>query len=446
MDSGADGNSSDSSSSLSDFDSDSSIKEEEEEFMVSEMQHDEVSGKRRDSNNEWVIKSRRKSVGLSDAEVEMDSDVTEDEDEENEEAQRTIIAEPPIGAPEDDEGEETDGRHGDMKGLVTCWSDEESDSFDADVFFANLSSDSDSTDDEAKESGGNLMDDDDETSSDVSTETELMHMREELENLPLELAESWDGQLMFTNGTLGGQAIIDIDFEVNASQFVTHPNPAICTKGRACNSPTHNRCMPHDGVDSDVEMSDVDDGGYEEDAGEGEGDTTDEELVGEDDLPNERAMRLFNFPLSVSAINPLSTVSPAVTPASKRPPLRNFNLSDRLQSPSPADILAGKVGWDSADEMDELYDSAQRGRRLVRGDGAMSEGENGLSLGPRKGVFVPAQETRQVVIDGTQKEVPSPHPRFHRRRTRRFNTVSTYVTHPGAFTLAGFVVFLFTDR
>jgi hypothetical protein len=163
----------------------------------------------------------------------------------------------------------------------------------------------------------------------------------------------------------------------------------------------------------------VDDGGYEEDAGEGEGDTTDEELVGEDDLPNERAMRLFNFPFSVSAINPLSTVSP-VTPSSKRGGPRMFAAGDRVESPSPADILAGRLGWDSADEMDELFDNVQRGRRGVKFEG------DSIKLGPRKGVFVPTQETKKVVIDGSQTEVPSPHPRFNNRRRRRFNAVSFF--------------------
>lgn len=41
------------------------------------------------------------------------------------------------------------------------------------------------------------------------------------------------------------------------------------------------------------------------------GDTTDEELISANALPNARVMRLFSLLLSVLAINPLSTVSPA---------------------------------------------------------------------------------------------------------------------------------------
>ena len=406
MESG-DGNSSD--SSLSGFDSDLSLVKEEEDFIVSEMQEKKAS--------EWVIRNRRQSAGLSEAEIEADSDATEDDDDDEEEVAEGMQAD--VEGQDEDDGEDTDARRGYFSGLVTAWSDGEESSFDADVFFANLSSasDSESSDDEAKESGGMRYDDDDGSSSDVSTEAELMHKREELENLPLELAENWDGQVVFTNGTLGGQAIIDIDFEVHASQFVADTDSS--WKG-GDGIPDHLM-----GSDSDVEMSSVDDGGYEEDAGEGDGDTTDEELVGEDDLPNERAMRMFNFPLSVSAINPLSTVSPAVTPASKRhgPHMFDFPSNRRLESPSPADILAGNLGWDSADEMDELFDNEQRGRM----SGCKNDGDSTRIVGPRKGVFTPAQETRQVVIDGSKKEIPSPHPRFNRRRGRRFNTVSVYL-------------------
>ncbi|RXW22383.1 hypothetical protein EST38_g3463 [Candolleomyces aberdarensis] len=428
MDSDGGGISSD--SSLSGFDSDASIEKEEEDFIVSEMQDkSRISGdhhpRRREQTNEWVIRPRRHSPGLSGAEIEVDSDATEEDDEDDGDSRQGIQVDGE--AQEDEDEDEPDGRpaggRGCFKGLVTGWSDGEESSFDADIFFANLTSGSDheSSDDEAKESAGMRADDDDETSSDISTEAELLHMREELENLPLELAEGWDGQMMFTNGTLAGQAIIDIDFEVNASQFVTD-HDAACKNGQ-CSSSRHDHDMAHEGHHSDVEMSSGgDDGGYEEDAGEGEGDTTDEELVGDDDLPNERAMRLFNFPLSVSAINPLSTVSPAVTPSIKRPRPRIFSVGDRVQSPSPADILAGRLGWDSADEMDELFDNEQRDRRLARGDGVKSEGDS-IKLGPRKGIFIPTQEAKKVVIDGSQKEVPSPHPRFNNRRRRRLNTV-----------------------
>ncbi|EDR05648.1 uncharacterized protein LACBIDRAFT_294798 [Laccaria bicolor S238N-H82] len=383
----------DSSSSLSDFDTDSSIEAEEETFILSEVRDKtrfrrELLGEdvqRRNAHNDWIIKPRKKSVGLSDAEMDVDSDATEDEDEEQQAEEM------------DEEEEETDGRGtgAGYVGLATGWSEDDESSFDADLFFANLSgSDCDSS--SSAEGGGGDDGDQSDASSQDSMEAELLHMREELENLPFEVTEGWDGQLVFTNGLSDSQGIVDIDFEVNASQFVVETS------------------SPPPSQDSDVEMStsDVDDGGYEEDGGEGEGDTTDEELVGEDDLPNERAMRLFHLPFSVSAINPLSTVSPSVSPGPRhRVP---FAPQTSLDSPKPADILAGKVFWDS-DEHDDFED----GGRSRCGSFSSSRGN-----GPRKGAFSPVQETRQAIIDDSHTDIPSPHPRFSGRgRGRRVNVV-----------------------
>lgn len=380
--------SSDDSSSLSDFDTDSSIEAEEETFILSEVREKtrfrrELLGEdvqRRDAHNDWIIKPRKKSVGLSDAEMDVDSDATEDEDEEQQGEEM-----------DEEEEEETDGRGtgAGYVGLATGWSEDDESSFDADLFFANLSgSDCDSS----AEGGGDDGDQSDASSQD-SMEADLLHMREELENLPFEVTEGWDGQLVFTNGLSDSQGIVDIDFEVNASQFVVET------------------ASPPPSQDSDVEMS-TDDGGYEEDGGEGEGDTTDEELVGEDDLPNERAMRLFHLPFSVSAINPLSTVSPSVSPGPRhRVP---FATQTSLDSPKPADILAGKVFWDS-DEHDDFDDGGRS-----RCDSLSSSKGNG----PRKGAFSPVQETRQAIIDDTHTDIPSPHPRFSGRgRGRRVNVV-----------------------
>ncbi|KAF8668064.1 hypothetical protein AX14_006246, partial [Amanita brunnescens Koide BX004] len=95
----------------------------------------------------------------------------------------------------------------------------------------------------------------------------------------------------------------------------------------------------------------------------------DEELMGENDLPNEHAMQMFSFPFSVSAINPLSTVSPSVSPC----PLSRRPFPALLSSHKPADILAGQVFWDS-DELNNLDDALQRG------------------MGPHKGCFLPNSE------------------------------------------------------
>ena len=367
------------SSSMDGFETDSEIEAEEEKFILDQVRDkarvkrellgDDVQPKRIQNNN-WVIRPRKKSVGPSDGEMDVDSDATVDDDDNDE------------GDEDEDEGDdedETDGRGvgAGYVGLATGWSEDDESSFDADLFFANLSgSDSSSTPTSGAE------DDADPSDMEAVVTDLLPHLRQGLENLPFEVTESWDGQIVFTNGLKDGQGVLDIDFEIDAAQFMVYSSPS-----------------SGDG-DSDVDMIHSD-RGYEEDLDGGEGDTTDEELVGENDLPNERAMQLFSFPLSVSAINPLSTVSPAVSPGprSRRP------LTGILSSPKPADILAGRVFWES-DEPDDVDDTPRKG------------------AGPRKGCFAPNSETRTAVIDDSHKAVPSPHPSFRRDKSRRVGLVN----------------------
>jgi len=47
--------------------------------------------------------------------------------------------------------------------------------------------------------------------------------RSELESLPLEVTEGWDGHIMLTNGVGDGQGLVDIEFEAHAEQFVASP-------------------------------------------------------------------------------------------------------------------------------------------------------------------------------------------------------------------------------
>ncbi|KAK2465132.1 hypothetical protein APHAL10511_002824 [Amanita phalloides] len=369
--------SSDSDSSSSDgFDTDSEIEAEEENFIIHQVRDKarvkrELLGddnqKKRDQHNNWVIRPRKKSVSPSGGDMDVDSDVTEDDDQDDDD--------------DDDDGDEDDeepdgksvGRG--YVGLATGWSEDEESSFDADIFFANLSG-SDSNGSSSTSGADDADPSDTESVSAVVTDL-LPHLRQGIEALPFEVTESWDGQIVFTNGIRDGQGVLDIDFEIDAAHFMIDSSPS---SGDADNS--------------DVDMIHSD-RGYEEDLDGGDGDTTDEELVGENDLPNERAMELFSFPFTVSAINPLSTVSPAVSPGPRsRIPFNTFS------SPKPADILAGRVFWES-DGLDDVEDTAKAG------------------AGPRRGSFVANLETRNAVIDDSHKDVPSPHPSFRRNKARR---------------------------
>jgi len=445
---------SESSSSLSDF-SDSSIEAEEENFILTDVKNKKSRVKRESTddppllqkrrtshNNDWIIRPRKKSEGPSDVEMnDVDSDATEQDDRQDdaEDEDDADATEDEMAMTLDDELDEdgvtTDDHRRRYVGHATGWSEEEDESsFDADLFFANLSGsdsiDSNSDDDDGghfspprhyKHLSLSMAEDGDQ--SDISGSGMLSECTEsgwagrrraELESLPFEVTEGWDGQIMFTNGVGDGQGLVDIEFEAHAEQFVASPRKP---------PRQHTEESDNDGMEgSDVDMSD---GGYEEeDGGEGgEGDTTDEELVGEDELPNERAMALFSLPLSVSAINPLSTVSSPTVPASRR------GLGKRIwgmESPSPADILAGRVVfWDSDDELSPTSGSDNVGR-----DGGDDSRRGSMPLGPRKGVFSPSTETRQAVIGEDRKgaAVPSPHPRFNRGRGRtnvgRFSVVS----------------------
>ncbi|KAJ7746902.1 hypothetical protein DFH07DRAFT_831738 [Mycena maculata] len=371
--------------SLSGFDTDSSMEAEEENFIVADENRNaeksrvrrellgEDGQKRRNPHNNWIIRPRKQSVGPSDVEMEIDSDATEDDDEEEEQE-----------AEEDDD--ETDGLPvgAGYIGVATGWSEAEDDqesSFDADLFFANLT-DSDEDDDHSSPPDDNDERADDGDQSDLETMSLgdvalaglIPRLRRDLENLPFELTEGWDGQVIFSNGLGEGRGLLDVDFEVNSSLVETSASPS---------------------QDSNDEDMATDENGAFED-----GDTTDEELVGIDHLPNERAMRLFNLPFSVSSINPMSTMSPSASPAPRN--RRPFGSQVNLDSPKPADILSGRVFLEDSDNPDEFDDDVKEQSVSSRGNG------------PRTGSFIPG-DTVRAVIDDTHTCVPSPHPRVRGR-------------------------------
>ncbi|KAL1716509.1 hypothetical protein EV715DRAFT_205119 [Schizophyllum commune] len=386
-DSSSDGD--DSSSPLSEFDSDDSIAEEEESFIVSEEARTREKarvkrellgdeGKRRDQRNGWVIRSRMRSEGPSDEEMAVDTDATEDDEEQGMEADEEEEE-------EDDDDEDGSSRVGEgYVGLATGWSDdEEESSFDADLFFASLeASDDDKDSPDANDSDATMSVDEDEDAA-------------ARDNMPFELAEGWNGELLFTNGAMpSAEHMYQLEFDTtDASAAPTSPSPS---------------------QSEDMDTTEGEEEGYEQDVdayeGEGEGDTTDEELVGEDDLPNERAMQIFSFPPSVSAINPLSTMSPVV--ARTRPRLGTG--VGGVDSPRPADILAGRAlfgGEFPGDDSDEFDEPDVRSPSHAR---SASSGQDG----PREGAFEMVVGTKHVVIDDAKDNIPSPHPRIGRGRGR----------------------------
>ncbi|KAG1869597.1 hypothetical protein F4604DRAFT_1774244, partial [Suillus subluteus] len=346
--------SSDSGSESSSFDSDSSLEAEEESYILAEQKrHDKArvrrellgdeSHRRKDAhnnNNNWVIRPRKKSVGPSDVDMDGDSDDhTEDEDEDEDE--ELVI----------------------YTGLATGWSDDEESSFDADIFFDNLSD---------------------------------YNLRRQLRSTDLEMTEGWDGQIVFTNGCDDGQGVLDLAFEATAAQLLASDTASISQ-------------------DSDVEMeSEMRIGGGDDDdeevdsvIGTSDGETTEEELVDASGLPTSRAMRLFRWPTSVSSINPSFTVSPTVSPA---PHNRRSTASHHRESPRPADILARKVFCNDSDHSQDSGEGSAPSpiRRISRG---------GV---PIMGHFKQVGDVTQkmAILTGSNKDIPSPFPRLAHRHRR----------------------------
>lgn len=351
-------------------DTDSSIEAEEESFIQAEIRdrariHRQLLGddapRKMNIHNSWVIPPRKTSDGPSDAEMDVDSDseVTLDEVEEGDDDQ-------------EDEDEEPDGGAvgAGYIGFATGWSDDDQESnFDADLFFSNLS------DDDTCRSCISCIVGDDETDNTPSTHSSLTTQEpSHRDKLSFEVTESWDGQLIFTNGLAEGEGILDIDFEAHAAQYrlSTPSSPSQHTEVGMISDPN-------------------------EESGEGQGDTTDEELVGDDDLPNERAMRLLNQPVTISAIHPLSTMSPAISPGTV-----NRKLPFRMKlSLNPADIFSGRFVSDS-DDCNELERVSTRSLSL-------STSSIGRIPGPRTGHFEVIKHTKNAIIDDLHKDIPSPH-------------------------------------
>ncbi|KAJ3874588.1 hypothetical protein F5051DRAFT_416382 [Lentinula edodes] len=421
------------SDSLSGFETDSSIEAEEENFILTEerarVRRELLNGsgeeslqKRRDPN--WVIRPRQMSVDApSDVDMDEDSEATEDDDDDDDEDEKEDDDEP--------DGEDTEDmntrRHG-YVGLVSAWSEEEESSFDADLFFANLS------DKESGSSGSCTQSDDGEDGDYSDPELDLSqtasslipHLRQGvgigIPNLAFELTEGWDGQVVFTNSHIESSSRDGLQSLFEATFLPPGPDTS-----------------PSPGPDGDVDMfstdadGEADEEGYEQDVdqdtaeAEYEGDTTDEELVGEDDLPNELAMSLFNTPFAFSnapSINPMSMISPS---SSYR---RQSDFG--VESPHPSDILSQSMTWGTndleerfeGDEPDEEEENAficeQRNKdRAARG---------GL---PRTGFFEAVEEARQIVIDGERKEIPSSYPRFTGRKGKGVKSKSLSISRGG---------------
>jgi hypothetical protein len=424
------------SDSTAGFGTDSSVEKEEEDFIIAEthrprrarrehLHNHHREGGGGNGNGRWEIKPRKKSVGPSDQEMDVDSDSdgggsdTDDEDEDEDEdadAEKEGDADEEEGAGAEDDGEATDAPPArGYAGIATGWSDDEEDTFDADLFFANLSSSSGSDDD----------DDDEDAAAPLSA---AAAPDDDVEMAAAPLARSHSYEFRTAWGAADGvfapglddaapvpMHLLDLDFQFPTSTTAPSTDASECPSTSDDREPEHEHASAREGSDDDSASASASDGA-----------TTEDDFVDAAGLPTPRAMMLFRWPAAAAAstVNPLSTVSPGV----RRPPPTTTKRNPRASAhapnphaphapaPRPADILAGRVFLDESEDERERDDGWARARRpsvSSRGGGPPA---------PRMGEFVRAPAgARSVVIDGSQTAdaAPSPFPRRRRRAPRR---------------------------
>ncbi|PCH44384.1 hypothetical protein WOLCODRAFT_144945 [Wolfiporia cocos MD-104 SS10] len=420
--------SSDSESDLSSLDSEI----EEETRILLRGEQAKLQGRRHSSDDaaqrghgtsNWEIRTRKSSVGLDESDADVDSgDSSDAENGESDEGSDSATEDEEVDADTEGggleevefENEETGNRIGVSYGDGTAgWSDDEESSFDADLFFANLdgSSDSDtspvlrprdtfSSISDCEFTGSLSADEEDALLlMDIDPSVQVRRGPGEFEfGVELDtLSFGWDGQLLLTS--TGPHNIVNLGYiqqgDADANMHVETESDSDSTEG-----------------DSTIDEMVLE---------ESDGETTEDELVDSDGLPNSRAMMLFRWPTTVSAINPLSTMGHAAN-APQAPPNASESVRIALASypahqgspvPTPADILAGKLS------LNELEDIEMD--KTVSGTQSVNTKRSGR--GPTMGEFVAFPEGVQAsaVIDGKGSHVPSPFPRT-KRSSRRYKS------------------------
>ncbi|KAH8116411.1 hypothetical protein DFH11DRAFT_1208673 [Phellopilus nigrolimitatus] len=432
--------SSNSSSSDSDTDSDS---DQEEKFPSSQdassllMGDNEHAQRKGNHHNNWEIRSRKRSVEpdeSSAADMDADSDEEETEEEEGEEDEGD--------ADEPDEDENGPGVPRLMRyaGVATGWTDdEEESSFDADIFFANLSdSTADGSDDDDQmgdvEEGFGEEDSRDGDGMDTmeggvsGSGMDMMRLsevaaagflapfadleRSGVENTPF--VHGWD-HLLLSNSLK--DSILDFDiaqasrnpplgsgFELTIPGLEDADAMMATSEEEEAVAMFDNDTFSQDQEEEDgVEIFEDSDGG----------DTTEDEFVDVDGIATPRNMVLLHFPASLGAIDPMSTVSiPTKHSHGRGRMLSSFsgNRESSRPTPKPADILSGKVLVQNKENIDTSPDT---------------EMSNEPSHAPAMGSFAPqiADKTKRVVIASSGNTasggpIPSPFPAIRRLRRR----------------------------
>ena len=389
-------------SSSEDSDSDGVEMEQEEEQNIKDSEDEKEKKARKDkarvrrellgendlrqnarshhNSNRWDIKPRKRSVSASDGEADVDMDTESGDTTESEDEDQDAVA-------ADDEDEldaievDRDGRRKlgvSFAGVVTGWSDGEDSNYDADLFFANLDgSGSDSESNPTVEVSSMDADGEDGEQDSGDEIAEAMTLA-----AAAGLYDGWEGPIVF--------ATCDVDVEMNlsppqkpsrrrrmSSSMITTDDEQVCRQ----------RTHPTVGGDEDHPEED-----YGIGLAESDGETTEEELIGPDGLPNARAMMLFKWPVSVGAVDPKNTLTPG---------RRGKGSVPRQSTPQH-----------ERDDLDDGSDKSLDGTKTLggRGSGALR-----TPRGPVAGTFQltpqSTETTKTAVITGEQPALPSPYPR-----------------------------------
>lgn len=431
--------SSESSPSLESSDSsESSDSEDEDKSYLHDGDRDKAhlkdggdpSQKRRDHapGNRWEIKPRKQSVDPEELGMDADSedasdeeegaddeDDSDDEDEDDEGAAEADIEEEGLAEVEEEqEIEDMDGKLGvSFGGLPTGWSEDEESSFDADLFFANLDDSSDSCGSPAALRLDSLEDMDEDSAASFSGDEEdallLMDIDPSVQvrrtHGEFEVGVELDG---LTFG-FDGQLLLPAHF----SQFAAFEGPfadsnetdvdMTISQGESCSE--DEAFDASDGEDTNVLLQ------------ESDGETTEDELIDSNGLPNQKAMALFRWPAPITTVDPLSTVkqSPSSEDIHDSPPAsRTLRLALEAMAShrdSPVGNASNSVSMEELEEIDHhtetlrLYDEAGRTPGV-----------------PTMGQFVTSSsgtQERCAVIDGKGVPIPSPFPRSKIGSTKR---------------------------
>jgi len=332
------------------------------------------------NSNRWDIKPRKRSVSASGGEADVDMDAGSGDTTESEDEDQDAIA-------ADDEDEldaievDRDGRRKlgvSFAGVVTGWSDGEDSNYDADLFFANLDgSGSGSESNAAVEVSSMDADGEDGEQGSGDDIAEAMTLA-----AAAGFYDGWEGPIVFS--------ACDVDVEMEL-----RPSPKPSRRRRMSSSiittdDEQGSRHPTDPVVGDGEDHPEED--YGVNLAESDGETTEEELIGADGLPNARAMMLFKWPVSVGAVDPKNTLTPGRCRNGSTP---------RRSTPQR--------------ERDDLDDGSDKSLDGIKTPNGRVPGVPRTPRGPVAGTFQltpqSAETTKTAVITGQQPAFPSPYPR-----------------------------------